>query len=233
MGCRRWGARETRKGEGQGEVRESATRNSAFLPRRLIAMGHAYEELIIKIKYCRERVARVFPLLSDDEGVGWDEAGCDATPTVVAAAAAAAVVLWFSAPQAVIYIIKHTWLICWKMLRLTPTSVPRAARPRPLSFLRARSPPLIRRPRCHRPKPGRVTHCAWFPADTGVSCVCGFPNYSPFPFYFFLFYSSYLPENFGHLHFLVPLFFSSKSSDIYIHVCIYYMYIFSLMSHQQ
>lgn len=35
------------------------TRNLGFLPRRLIAMGHAYEELIIKIKYCRERVARL------------------------------------------------------------------------------------------------------------------------------------------------------------------------------
>ena len=32
-------------------------RNSAFLQGRLIAMGHAHEELIIKIKYCGERVA--------------------------------------------------------------------------------------------------------------------------------------------------------------------------------
>lgn len=31
-------------------------RNSAFLQGRLIAMGHAHEELIIKIKYCGERV---------------------------------------------------------------------------------------------------------------------------------------------------------------------------------
>lgn len=176
----RWGGRE--------EVRESATiRNSAFLPRCLIAMGHAYEELIIKIKYCRERVERVSPLLSSDEGVGWDEAGCDATLTaaaaMVAVAVVAAVMLWFSAPQAVIYIIKHTWLICWKMLRLTPTSVPRAVR-LVLPSLCVVASPLIRRPRCHRPKPGRVTHCAWFSADTGVSCVCGFPNYSPLLFYF-------------------------------------------------
>lgn len=32
-------------------------RNSAFRQGRLIAMGHAHEELIIKIKYCGERVA--------------------------------------------------------------------------------------------------------------------------------------------------------------------------------
>jgi len=80
-------------------------RNSAFLQGRLIAMGHAHEELIIKIKYCDERVASLL-FYSTMRSGGTER---DATPAAAAAAAAtAAVVLWFSAPQAVIYIIKHT-----------------------------------------------------------------------------------------------------------------------------
>lgn len=71
-------------------------------------MGHAHEELIIKIKYYGEPVAST-PLLFEVGGVGCGATRRDATPMAAAAVAAvAAVVLWFSAPQAVIYIIKHT-----------------------------------------------------------------------------------------------------------------------------
>lgn len=66
-------------------------------------MGHAHEELIIKIKYCGERVS---PLLFDDE-VG-RRGATSADGGGGGAATTAAVVLWFPAPQAVIYIIKHT-----------------------------------------------------------------------------------------------------------------------------
>lgn len=69
------------------------------------------------------------------------------------------------------------------MLRLTPTApLSRASRapsppssPRLRAFARlpphpATSSPLSQTRTC-------VTHCAWYPADTGVSCVRGFPNY--------------------------------------------------------
>lgn len=80
------------------------------------------------------------------------------------------------------------------MLRLTPTPSPKAVRPRPPRRLLshpATSLPL--------PQPGRVTQCAWFPADTGISCVRGFPNYCLFSLLVFSVVPAriYLPENFG------------------------------------
>lgn len=59
----------------------------------------------------------------------------------------------------------------------THSPLPQAVRATPLFFSpRARLLSSRDSPR-RRPKPGHVTHCAWFPADTGVSCVRGFSNY--------------------------------------------------------
>jgi hypothetical protein len=67
---------------------------------RTHARTHAREGLIIKIKYCGGHGELASPLFYSTTGLGGSRRG--ATP------AAAVVVLWFSPPQAVIYIIKHT-----------------------------------------------------------------------------------------------------------------------------
>lgn len=197
-------------------------RNSVLLQKRLIAMGHAYGELIIKIKYCSERVTS--PLFySTTRSSRTEQAGRrrHATPT-------AAVVLRFPTPQAVIYIIKHTWLICWKMLRLTPTftisSFPFSPYPKPY----AHSLALLRGhllPSCDlvaiAPNQDTVTHYAWYPADTGVSCVRGFFKLL-FPFSFFslfLFLQSVHSGNFDH----EPAILFCRSREPFLTVYILYI----------
>lgn len=109
----------------------------------------------------------------------------------------AAVVLWFSAPQAVIYIIKHTWLICWKMLRLTPhppRKSSRATSPLPTSShpLRLRLPS----PQTRERDIVRVVPCRY------QCIVC--PWFSKLFFFFFFFSPSSPLTSFHPLSYAFP-----------------------------